>query len=175
MNYKKIIFIVVICIIILSGYLIINEFIFNNNVTNNTNLKYTVTVDNSSFTVPSNYKVVNKSSNFAILTTNNQSSNSSNCYHLLIQRINQTQKEEFSNNVTTDEYSYSVSKVNNTYLVNRSYLDGIIEYIEFCQNGDKLYILELCVNSTYYNSNPTNRTVSEQLNEIVNDSGYKPI
>lgn len=174
MNYKKIIFIIVICIIILSGYLILTGFVFNNN-TNNNNLKYTVIVDNSSFTVPSSYKVVNNSSNFAILTTNNQSANSSNCYHLLIQRINQSQKDEFSDNVTTDEYSYSVSKVNNTYLVNRSYLNDIIEYIEFCRNGDKMYILELCVNTTYYNSNPTNRTVPEQLNDIVNDSGYKPI
>ncbi|MGN1362432.1 MAG: hypothetical protein ACI4VU_01750 [Methanobrevibacter sp.] len=154
--------------------MILTGFVFNNN-TNNSNIKYTVIVDNSSFTVPSSYKVVNNSSNFAILTTNNQSANSSNCYHLLIQRINQSQKDEFSNNMTTDEYSYSVSKVNNTYLVNRSYLNDIIEYIEFCRNGDKMYILELCVNTTYYNSNPTNRTVPEQLNDIVNDSGYKPI
>ncbi|OWT33654.1 hypothetical protein BGI41_01280 [Methanobrevibacter sp. 87.7] len=169
MDYRKIIFIIVFCTIVLSIYLIITG------LQEDDSLKYTVTVDNSNFTVPSTYKVVNNSSNYAILTTDNQSANSSNCYHLLIQRINESQKEEFSNNVTADYYSYSVNKVNNTYMVNKSYLDDIIEYITFCQNGNKMYILDLCVNSGYYKSNPTNRTIPEQLNDIINDSGYKPI
>lgn len=164
--------IVIVCIIILSAYLII----FNNPV-NEIDSTTTFPVAGTNFTVDSNFTVVNQSANYAILTSNNESQDSNNSYQLLVQTVTSDQITEFTNNYSEGERFYTV-KYNadtNTYLVNRSRSPDTIEYIEFGQKNNTTYLLQLTVNRNYYQNHKTDTTVAEQLNNIVSTNGLKQI